>query len=66
MQYHIPKKVFTFGKRLKKEKSAELGLTPTNYSESGSKSMFELERTSTGATKIWIFTLRGKKDDLPQ
>jgi hypothetical protein len=66
MQYHIPKKVLSLGKRLKREKSPDLEPANTNSSSSGTKSMFELERTETGATKIGRFVLRGKNDDLPQ
>jgi hypothetical protein len=65
MQYHIPKMVLALGGRFKKEKNVNLRLAQTN-SSSWSRSMFELERTDTGATKIGIFTLRGKSDDLPQ
>jgi len=65
MQYHIPKTVLALGGRLKKKKNVALRLAQTN-SSTGSRSMFELERTDTGATKIGIFTLRGKNDKLPQ
>lgn len=65
MQYRISKTVLILGKRLKKEKNVELQPVKTN-SSSWSKSMFELERTETGATKIGVFTMRGKNDDLPQ
>jgi hypothetical protein len=65
MQYHIPKTMLSLGKRLKKEKSRELQETKTS-SSSGTKSMFELERTKTGGTKIGRFVLRGKNDNLPQ
>jgi hypothetical protein len=66
MQFHILKTVSSLGKRLKKEKSADLEFTNTNSSYSRTKSMFELERTETGATKIGRFVLRGKNDNLPQ
>jgi hypothetical protein len=66
MQYPIPKTVLSLGKRLKREKSTDLQPANSNSSSSGIKSMFELERTETGATKIGRFVLRGKNDDLPQ
>ena len=66
MQFHIPKMVSSLGKGLKKEKSADLKPAKTNSSSSGTKSMFELERTETGGTKIGRFVLRGKNDELPQ
>jgi hypothetical protein len=66
MQYHIPKMVSSLGNLLKKGKSTDLQSTNTNTSSSGTKSMFELERTDTGTTKIGRFILRGKNDDLPQ
>jgi hypothetical protein len=66
MQYHIPKTVLSLGRRLKRERNVGLQSTNTNSSSSGTKSMFELERTETGATKIGRFILRGKNDDLPQ
>jgi hypothetical protein len=66
MQYDIPKKVLSLDKWLKREKSPDLEPANTNSSSSGTKSMFELERTETGATKIGRFVLRGKNDDLPQ
>jgi hypothetical protein len=65
MQYHIPKRVMSLGKRFKKEKGPELREVKTS-SSSATRSLFEIERTETGGTKIGRFVLRGKNDNLPQ